>query len=944
MNNTLQHVGVGHDDSPPGRGSGRYAYGSGENPGQHQFTFLSEVSRMKKDGYKDAEIAKILLGNKATSTDLRAEISIQKSQERNFNRQRAIQVLDECKGNKSEAARRLGMKNESSLRSLLDSVSADRNDRYRNTAEMLKKNIEKQDSGMIDISKGTELYLGVNKHTMDVAVKILEKEGYLRSWVKIPQVGTTHDTTVNVLAKPGTTHGDVQRNKYDINGIVEYTPDKGKTWWAPEFPTSVDSKRVLIRYKEEGGAEKDGVIELRPGVEDISLDGSRYAQVRIAVDDKYYMKGMALYGDIPDGYDIVYNSNKPKGTAPDKVFKPMKIDAATGEIDRDNPFGASIKSPKDRDGVITAGGQRHYIDKDGKDRLSPINKLQDEGDWDNWSRTLASQFLSKQPIKLINQQIDLSIKDRRNELDEIKNLTNPVIKKKMLEDYARNCDANASDLSVKGFKNQAYKVLLPIPSMKDNEIYAPSFKDGDTIALVRFPHGGVFEIPVLKVNNKHVGAKRILGNSKDAVGINSKVAGILSGADFDGDTAIAIPVASNNIKISYSKPLEGLVGFDTKTYKLPDEAIGIKPRTKQNEMGRVTNLITDMTVGGANDNEICRAVKHSMVVIDSEKHHLNYKQSEKDNDVRALKVKYQGVNPKTGMPKGASTILSRASSEIMVPDRKEITDVSKMTPSEKKRWDEGKIVYRETGTTIKRQITDVSKMTPDERKQWEAGKKVYRETDEKRTITISRMDAVDDAMLLVGNKDNDKEVAYANYANNLKSLANEARRQARSIKPEPVNKTSKETYAAEVKSLNAKLAVAQSNAPKERQAQRIANQISMEKIKANPDLDHEHKQRIKAQALVVARSQVGAKKEPIIITDKEWEAIQANAISSSKLSEIINNASADTVKKLATPRPSVTLTNSQLALAKSMLSSGMYTQSEVAERLGVSVSTINKAI
>lgn len=952
----LKHSGVAHDDGPPGRGSGRFAWGSGNNPGQHQFSFLSEVDRLRKKGLKDAEIAKMLIGAKrytkagepiwATTTDLRAEISIQKSLDRKMNRDRALQMLDSCGGNVSEAARKLGMKNESSLRSLLSEAIAERQDRYQNTADTIRKIVDEK--GIVDISKGTELYLNVNRHTFDVAVAILEKDGYLKSWADIPQLGTTHDTTLKVIAKPGITHADIQKNKLDIAPIRDFSPDEGKTWWTPQKPVSVDRKRILIKYDEDGGSEKDGVIELRRGVDDISLGNSQYAQVRIGVNDTHYMKGMAMYGDIPEGYDIVYNSNKKRGTPDEKVFKEMKhimkdgVD--TGEVDWENPFGASIKTPKDRDGVITAGGQSYYM-KDGKKHLSSINKLQDEGDWDSWSRTLASQFLSKQPQKLVDQQIDLSIKSKRSELDEIKRLTNPVVRKKMLEDYANGCDANASSLSVKGFKNQAYQVLLPIPTMKDTEIYAPRFKDGDTVALVRFPHGGPFEIPVLKVNNKQPVAKRTMQNATDAVGVNKNVADRLSGADFDGDSVVVIPVDSNRLKVSATKEnLPGLSGFDPKaSYKLPDSAPEVKNQTKQREMGIITNLIADMSVAGAKNDEIARAVRHSMVVIDSEKHHLNYKQSFKDNRIDDLKVKYQ-KNLETGKVGGASTIFSKASSEARVKRRKEVNDVNKMTPEEVERWKKGYKIYHETGEKIKKQITDTKKMTPEELKLHQAGKKVFRETNEYKTDKITKMDAVDDAMDLVRDKTNKKELAYANYANALKRMANEARAESRAIKPIPVSNAAKEAYAEEVASLNRKLRNAQMNAPKERRAQMIANEKANERIKSNPDMDFEHRQRVKGQELLKARAEVGAKKDVIEITDREWEAIQANAISSSKLSEILANANQDKLKKLATPKNQDIINESQIALAKSMAASGMYTQAEIAERLGVSPSTVSKAI
>lgn len=958
----LMHSGVAHDDAPPGRGSGRYAWGSGENPMQHQNTFISTVNEMKKKGVTDKEIAVALLGEKASSVDLKAELSIAKSQVRKWKISEAQIMLEKCNGNVSEAARRLGMKNESSLRSLLDPLKAERTDRYQNTAETLMKIVDEK--GMVDIGAGVEYMIGsdITRNTFDTAVKICEKNGYLKSWIKIPQMTTNKKTTTIVLAKPGTTHSEVQQNKFNVKPIQEFTPDGGKSWWTPEYPSSLDSKRVYVRYAEEGGKLMDGVIELRPGVEDISLGGPSYSQVRIAVDDTNYMKGMAVYSDdIPDGYDIVYNTNKKKGTPlidpnatynPDndtwsgkEVTKRLKINPATGEIDRDNPFGASIKTPKDMDGVIMAGGQRHYTDKNGKDQLSPVNRLRDEGDWNEWSRNLSAQFLSKQPMKLINQQIAISKASKQAEFDEIMELNNPVLKKKMLEDYAAGCDRRAVDLSLKGFKNQCYQVILPVPKMKETEIYAPNFKDGDTVALIRYPHGGQFEIPVLTVNNKDKhGEVRVGKHAGDAVGINPAVAEVLSGADFDGDFVAVIPLKSNKLKVATREPLPGLKGFEPKElYKLPDDAPKVTNRTKQIQMGVVTNLITDMTAGGATFDEIERAVKHSMVVIDAEKHHLDYKQSAKDNNIQELKVKWQ-KNLETGKVGGASTIFSLARHEERIPERKEVTDVNKMTPEEQKRFKNGEVIWHETGALKKVRIDDPNKMTPDELALYKSGRKVYRETTPKEE-KVPAMMLTRDARTLVRDKDNPKEMAYADYCNDLKAMANQARKEARNIKPYRINTDARKIYEKEVASLNAKLKIAKSNAPKERIAQAISNVVTSAKFKDNPNMDFEHRKKEKNRAIMEARAQVGAKKEPIIITDREWEAIQAEAIASSTLSEIFINTDQEALVNRATPRKTDgSLSTGQIAKLKAMYASGMYTQKEIAESLGVSTSTISKAL
>lgn len=81
------------------------------------------------------------------------------------------------------------------------------------------------------------------------------------------------------------------------------------------------------------------------------------------------------------------------------------------------------------------------------------------------------------------------------------------------------------------------------------------------------------------------------------------------------------------------------------------------------QMGICSNLITDMTLKGANKDELIRAVKYSMVVIDAKKHKLDWRQAKEDFKISELHKKYQGKE--TG---GASTIISRAKGEIHVDD------------------------------------------------------------------------------------------------------------------------------------------------------------------------------------------------------------------------------------------------------------------------------------
>lgn len=900
----LQHYGTP-------RHSGRYPWGSGENPYQRDKSFLSQVDSLRKSGMQDIQIAKSMGMNTAR---FRKKISLATSEIRRYEASEALRLKN--KGMSTSAiARRMG-KNESSVRSLLDPALAQRRELTRRNADILKEAVDKKN--FIDIGSGVEQYLGISETRMKNAVQYLENEGYVVfNQIKVEQLGTGKETTLKVLCKPGTEFADVVKNKAKISMPVDvYSEDNGTRLRKREPPVSVDSKRVEICYSEDGGKEKDGVIELRRGVDDISLGNARYAQVRIAVDGTHYLKGMAVYSDnLPEGVDIRFNTNKHKGTPMMDVLKPMKDDP-------NNPFGATIK---DDDQLIRC--QRHYIDKDGNERLSALNVVSEEGTWNTWSKNLASQFLSKQAPALAKKQLGESYSMAKEELDDIMKLTNPTVKAKLLEEFAGKCDSDATHLQAAALPRQSTKVILPVPEMKETEIYAPNYRDGETVALVRFPHGGIFEIPTLTVNNKQKDAKNLLGNALDAVGINAKVAEQLSGADFDGDSVLVIPTDHVNIK---TKPyLSALKTFDPKEeypgypgmHVMTDHEKGL-------EMGKVSNLITDMTIKGAAPDEICRAVKHSMVVIDAKKHELDYKRSEVDQGIAQLKQKYQGA-----ANAGASTLISRSTSEAYVPERKEVIAKSKMTPEQLKDWEAGKLVYESTGRTYSKRMLD-----KDGNISWKPQPKMDK---------VPRMMLTDDAYSLVsgGSKENTTQIEriYADYANQMKALAILARKTARSTEDIPYEPSARITYSREVQELDAALKLAKRNAPLERQAQLIAGENYKAKLYSNPDMDAEHRKRLKGQELDYARKLVGAKKQQIHITDRQWEAINAGAISKSRLKEILDNSDSGRIKELATPRSNKGLSPARIQRAKSMLANG-HTQADVADMLGVSVSTLINAI
>lgn len=872
------------------RRSGRYPWGSGDNPYQHSGDFLSRVEELKKQGLSETEIAKSM---GLTTTQYRTQKSLAKDE------RRALEVatakgLREKGYSLNEIAEKMGYTNDSSIRSLLNENSEARMNQARKTAEFLKEQIDKK--GMIDVGTGVERELGISKEKLNQALYILEMEGYPVYGGGVPQVTNPgKQTNIKVICPPGTEHKDIY-NFENVHSVTDYVShDGGDTFDTFVYPKSMDSSRLQIRYAEEGGVQKDGVVEIRRGVEDLSLGGSHYAQVRILVDDTRYIKGMAIYSDdLPDGVDVVFNTNKKLGTPKNDVLKKITDDP-------ENPFGSLIK----------AGGQSYYIDANGQRQLSLINKRAEEGDWGEWSDHLPSQFLSKQSMTLIKKQLGLAAADKQAEYDEICSLTNPTVKKALLKSFADDCDSAAVHLQAAALPRQKYQVILPITTMKDNEVYAPNYKNGEQVALIRFPHGGTFEIPVLTVNNKQADARRILGNAKDAVGINSKVAERLSGADFDGDTVMVIPTGGK-VKITSTSPLRGLEGFDPKAEYGPDTYKGRTVKVMKNtqtEMGKISNLITDMTLKGATEDELARAVRHSMVVIDAEKHKLDYKQSEADNGIASLKKKYQGTVDEDGRyHEGAATLISRAKSETSVLKRKG-----------------SPIINPETGE--------------------QSYKEVYEEYVDKngktrvRTQASTKMAETRDAYLL--SSGTPQEEAYADYANKMKSLANQARKEMVSTGKIAYSASAKAAYQEEVDSLSAKLNVALMNAPRERQAQVIANASVAAKKQDNPDMTNGEIKKANQQALTAARASVGARRETIKVTDREWEAIQAGAISENKLTQIINNVDIDDLRQRATPRSTTELSAAKVSKITSMNASG-YSTAEIAEALGVSTSTVSK--
>ena len=971
----LMHYGVAHDENPPGRGSGRWPWGGGDKPFQRPSDFLQQVARLEAMGLSEKEQASALgiftrdrrKMNEGSPSRLRTAIRIANHEEK-LDLIRKCRALDKEGYSATEIAKMLNIPNESSVRGYLKEGSEIRAKSAEETANYLLK-IMKEKGGPIEVGEGVSHQLNISEDRFKEALEILYFDGYEIHNGRVPQPNNPkHQTTVKVLCPPGTPSSVAYdyKNIHIIND--QYISHDGKTIEKGfEYPASLDSKRLMIRYPSEGGADKDGVVELRPGVKDIYLgDGKHYSQVRILVDGTHYIKGMAVYGDpkdFPPGIDLIFNTSKSDGTPmmssdPNgkQVLKPIGTDP-------NNPFNSAIKEQ---------GGQSHWTDDNGQEHLSLINKRADESDWEGWSKELPSQFLSKQPRAFVQKQLNISMKESREELDKIKSLTNDTVKGILLDKFANSADGQSVDLSAAAVPGQRYQVLLPVNSLKDNEIFAPNFNDGETVSLVRFPHSGLFEIPTLVVNNSNPeGIKMLSKEAQDAVGVNSKVAKQLSGADFDGDTVLVIP-HRGGVNVSHRPYLDQLKDFDMELEygDHPGNTI-MKKQQQQTQMGIVSNLITDMTLAGAPDEDLAMAVKHSMVVIDAVKHKYDWKQSEIDNHIEDLKHKWQRTVRPDGSIKfgGASTIISKAGGDVRIQG--EIKEGKRIIDPETGKSLGTKYIDPVTGKKLETIVDEPYRfyMDPNDRdsqghKRKETDRRMYptdtpgmyRSKDgktllPKETLVLSKeyhhydtrpaMDRTDDAFTLVSAMRNAKELAYAEYANYLKDLANEARREITILKPTRYDPIANKTYKAEVDSLNKKYNDLMLRKQPEKAAIIEANTMIKAWYLDNPEATKEQKGKAKQRILTMCRKSRGltGSHNSLEITPKEWEAIQAGAIGSSKLKELLKKADMNVIQEYAMPRARGKLTSAQILRIKSLHAAGKGNE-EIAEALGINVSTV----
>lgn len=755
----IAHEGKAHDENPPGRGSGRYPFGSGNRPHQHDWDLISRIDKLRaaNPGIKDEEIAKQLGyyqtnkygqiiydedGNPKAGAPGRLKTAMRYAGA-NIKRDKYEEICwydthidpDTGKGyTDTKIAKLMGEPGESSIRSLRNTIEQGKLTKFVDIADKLRTEADKK--GIIDVTSDIADHLGCSTGTLNTAIESLQNEGYEMKKLNFKNMSNpSFETTVVALCKPGEDTSRLFKQPERIKSITEVENSMEekrdhdndinssliKRGIADTPQISLD--RIKVIYDEDGGTERDGLIlikahrdengNLQADSPDLSLGNARYAQIRIAVEGNRYIKGMAAYSeDISN--DIVINSNKSREQGIDKALKKLELNK-DGTVAK-NMFGSSVVNAQT---VMRDRFGQPILDKDGNQVASAINfvgaNINDahiEGRWGQWSKNLPSQFLTDLPLSVVKKQLALQAKIYEENLKEIESLNNPTVKRAMLIDYGNQLDAAACNLKAAPIGGQKTRVLMPVPSLKDNECYCPGLENGTTVALARFPHQGKWEIPILKVNNNNAEAKALIGDGADAICINHHNHGVLSGADSDGDTCIVIPMTRKNKttgefdKVTDVVNMPSLIGKvktdDNGGYKLvkisdfdPTGEYGIgnprfsnmyktkkDPKTgkeekiptyhyfkteqaKGKEMGIASNLIQDMRIKDASPDELVRADMYSMVVIDAKKHQLNWKQAYKDFGIDELKKKYQShIDTETGRVKeqGASTLITLAGS------------------------------------------------------------------------------------------------------------------------------------------------------------------------------------------------------------------------------------------------------------------------------------------
>ena len=176
VSDSLMHYGMP-------RRSGRYPWGSGDNPYQRSIDFLGRVEELKKKGWKETP-ENIMKEFGLTTGQYRTEKANANNERRTYLVNTAKSLQEDGLG-ATEIGRRMGVR-ESTVRSWLNADSEARMTQARKTADFIKEQIDKK--GMIDVGSGVERELNISPQKLNQALKLLEEEGYPVYGGRIEQV------------------------------------------------------------------------------------------------------------------------------------------------------------------------------------------------------------------------------------------------------------------------------------------------------------------------------------------------------------------------------------------------------------------------------------------------------------------------------------------------------------------------------------------------------------------------------------------------------------------------------------------------------------------------------------------------------------------------------------------------------------------------------------
>ena len=231
--------------------SGRYPYGSGDQPFQHEGDFLTRIERLRKEGWvENAENVKKEFG--LSLEDYRNEKAWANYTRREQEVARAKSLKEKGLGN-SAIGKEMGIP-ESSVRSLLNPNAEAKMQAAKKTADFLKAQVDAK--GMIDVGKDAERYivinegdergLGVSRTKLDQALYALEAEGYVVHQGRVEQPTNRGNwTTQVVLCPPGTPHKEIW-NTDKIHTIEDYhSSDNGESF-QKKFKRDLSQYRIPV--------------------------------------------------------------------------------------------------------------------------------------------------------------------------------------------------------------------------------------------------------------------------------------------------------------------------------------------------------------------------------------------------------------------------------------------------------------------------------------------------------------------------------------------------------------------------------------------------------------------------------------------------------------------------------------------------------------------------